>query len=438
MEDILKNAASQADAAEVYILRERETPVQFERGEIQRISQKNTLGVALRLIREGRMGFSTSTTLEDRGLVERALATADFGESQDLKFPSKDFTAVESHDSHLASLTAEELIDDAHNILDRLAALAPSTPIDLGLSQKEVEIEVGNTSGFQGKYSRTGLGVSVGTRSAQGFREVYRSFSSGRYFTFPEKWLEELGRRHQQAQNRIGVPTGKMPVIFSPGTFGALVMRLIAAIDGTSLNAGTSPLEGRLGEQLFDSRLNIREDPHLSWGLHTCPFDDEGVATRPRDLIKEGRLEGYLYDLKSAGEAGVESTGNGFKRGLFASGASQKPHPTPSNLIISGGAIPLADLIAEIDEGLLIEGVMGAHTGNIQAGEYSLNINPGFYIREGRIVGRATDAMVSGNIYETLTDIGALSAEQGILAMFGPMGYGPYVMLPGASVTGGG
>lgn len=436
MEDILKLAAQKADAAEVVVIRERETPVSFERGQLNRISKKDTAGVALRLIKDGRLGFATSTTLDDSKLVDRALATADFGEQLNIKFPNQEFAEVESHDDYLASLTEEELIDDAHSIMDRIAAFDPSIPIDLFITQTEKTIEIGNSSGFRGSYSTTNLGTMISTRSPQGFREVARGYSSSRYFSFPEIWLAQLAERHHQAQKKQSVPTRKMPVIFSPGTFGTLIIRLLAGIDGTRLNSGTSPLEGKIGEKLFDEKLSITEDPHRTWGIFSCPFDDEGVATAPKEIVKDGVLKSYLYDLKSAKEAGCESTGNGFKRGFWSSGAGDKPTPATTNLVIPGGATPLADMIAQIDEGILIEGVMGAHTGNILAGEFSLNINPGFYIKDGKIAGRATDAMASGNIYKVLTSIKALSSEQGLLAMFGPIGYGPYVLLPEISVTG--
>jgi len=436
MEDILKLAAQKADAAEVVVMRDKETPVMFERGQLNKISKKDTTGVALRLVKDGQLGFATSTTLEDPGLVERALATAKFGEKIDVNFPNEGFTDVESYDEYLASLTEEELIDDAHSIMDKMAAFDPAIPIDLFISQSEKGIEVGNSSGFRGNYTRTNLGIMISTRSPQGFREVARSYLSSRYFSFPEMWISQLVERHHQAQNRKSVPTKKMPVIFSPGTFGTLVVRLLAGIDGSNLNAGTSPLEGKIGKKLFDEKLSILEDPHRSWGLFSCPFDDEGVPTSPKEIVKDGVLKSYLYDLKSAKDAGCKSTGNGFKRGFWSAGAGDKPTPTPTNLVIPGGAIPLTDLIGQIDEGILIEGVMGAHTGNINAGEFSLNINPGFYIKDGKIAGRATDAMASGNIYQALTNIEALSSEQGLLAMFGPIGYGPYVMLPDVSVTG--
>ncbi len=436
MENILKLAAQKADSAEVVVMRDKETPVFFERGEINKISKKDTTGVALRLIKDGRLGFATSTTLDDSRLVERALATAQFGERIEIDFPNREISEVESYDAYLASLTEEELIDDAHSIMDRMAAFDPSILVDLYINQTEKEIEIGNSSGFRGKYNKTNLGIMLSTRSAQGFREGGSGYSSSRYFTFPEMWLAQLAERHHQAQKRQSVPTKKMPVIFSPGTFGTLVTRLLAGIDGTNLNAGTSPLEGKIGKKLFDDKLSILEDPHRTWGIFSCPFDDEGVPTNPKEIIKDGVLQSYLYDLKSAREAGCESTGNGFKRGFWSSGAGDKPTPTPTNIVIPGGAVPLADIIGKLDEGILIEGVMGAHTGNINAGEFSLNINPGFYIKDGKISGRATDAMASGNIYETLTNIEAMSSEQGLLAMFGPIGYGPYVLLPEVSVTG--
>jgi len=437
MKEIINLARNKAEKAEVLVFRNRSTPVQFSRGELQKISKKDTVGVGLRLIKDGRLGFATSSSTEDTEIVDRALDAAQFGEEIDLTFPEQsEPEEAEAYDPYLASLTEEELIADSSEIMNKMAAFDPSIPLDLRVGQSELEVEITNSEGLDGKYSKTGFSTFVSTRSPQGFSEVRRAYSSSRYFSFPELWLSELTERHHQAQNRMQVPTGKMPVIFSPGTFGALILRLIVGINGSSINQGISPLEDKLGDKLFDTSLNIYEQPHRTWGLLSCPFDDEGVPTQSKAIVDEGVLKHFLYDLKSGKEAGKESTGNGFKRQLFGGGITALPSPAPTNLVIPGGTTPLAEMIAGIDEGILIEGVMGAHTGNIPAGEYSLNINPGFYIKNGRIVGKATDAMVSGNIYESLTKIGDFSSEQGLLAMFGPMGYAPYVMLPEASVTG--
>ncbi len=436
MKNLLQLIRQKGDSGEIVALREREIPVSFERGVLQKINKKDTYGLAVRIINNGRLGFATASSPQDHSVVQKAADICEFGDPVELNFPAEDITSVECFDDRLAELTEKELIAEARRVLDLMTAYDDSIPANVSAQIRENTMEIVNTTGLEESYKKTALIFSLSTLSPQGFFETAKSHASTRYFTVPERWVEELVLRHQQGQNRLNIPTGKMPVIFAPETFGTLIYRLLAGIDGSNLNAGISPLDGKLEQKLFCDSFNIHEDPHRPWGIWSCPFDDEGVPTSAKEIIKDGVLKSFLYDLRQATEAGTKSTGNGFKRGLFGGGISAQPAPAASNLIIPPGTQPLADIISDLAEGLLVESVMGAHTGNIPAGEFSLNVARGYYIKNGKIQGKAIDTMVAGNIYETLTKIENYSSETGLLSMFGPIGYGPHVLIPEVSVTG--
>ena len=116
-------------------------------------------------------------------------------------------------------------------------------------------------------------------------------------------------------------------------------------------------------------------------------------------------LNSYLYDLKTAAQSGVESTGNG-ERGLF-----DPPHISSTNLVFQAGETPLADMIASIDRGLLVEDVLGLGQGNVISGAFSNPMSLAFVIEKGEIVGRVKDVSIAGNVYDLLADIAAVSQE---------------------------
>ena len=120
-----------------------------------------------------------------------------------------------------------------------------------------------------------------------------------------------------------------------------------------------------MGEKLFDSKISVIDDATVDGRFDSAPYDAEGVAHRRNAFIENGVLKGFYYDLKTAAQSGVESTGNG-SRGLFG-----PPNPAPTNLMIGAGETQLADMIAGIDEGLLIEDVLGLGQGNIISGAFS-------------------------------------------------------------------
>lgn len=142
--------------------------------------------------------------------------------------------------------------------------------------------------------------------------------------------------------------------------------------------------------------------------------------------MERGALQGFYYDLKTAAQSGVESTGNG-SRGLF-----NPPSPSLTNFQIEPGQATLAEMIASIDEGLLIEDVIGMGQGNVISGAFSNPLSLAFKIEKGEIVGRVKNASIAGNVYDVLQNVAAVSREsQWVYNMF----HAPYLMLSDMNVV---
>jgi PmbA protein len=176
-------------------------------------------------------------------------------------------------------------------------------------------------------------------------------------------------------------------------------------LNGKNIYRGISPMAGRLGEPLFDAKLTVVDDPTLDGRPGSSSHDDEGMPRQRRVLIDRGVLRGFIYDLKTAAQSGAEPTGHG-ERGLFS-----PPAPSFSNLVLSGGDTPLADMVSGIEEGLLVESPLGLGQGNVISGAFSNNLSLAFKIAGGEIVGRVKDVSIGGNIYEDLRHIKAVSRE---------------------------
>ncbi|NIV31990.1 MAG: hypothetical protein GWN58_21660 [Anaerolineae bacterium] len=112
-----------------------------------------------------------------------------------------------------------------------------------------------------------------------------------------------------------------------------------------------------------------------------------------------------MYDLKTAAQSGVDSTGNG-SRSLFS-----PPSPSPTNLVLGAGETPLAEMIAGIDEGLLADSALGLGQGNVLSGAFSNSLGLAYKIEKGEIVGRVKDVSIAGNVYDLLQDVAAVSRE---------------------------
>jgi len=120
-------------------------------------------------------------------------------------------------------------------------------------------------------------------------------------------------------------------------------------------------------------------------------------------LIEKGILKNYYYDLQNAAEAGVKPSGNGLRYSFHTS-----PSPGISNLIVSEGNTSFTDMIKDIKTGIIVDQVLGLGQGNILSGAFSNNVQLGYKIVNGKIVGRIKNVMIAGNALEVLKDIIAI------------------------------
>jgi PmbA protein len=217
------------------------------------------------------------------------------------------------------------------------------------------------------------------------------------------------------AQHPAEAPAGKVPVVLPPEAFGHLLGAVLGGIHGRSVARGESPLAGRLGQQILDEKLTIVDRPHMDYADGAREIDADGIATRRLTLFEGGTLKTFLYDLDSAGLAGAEPTGNDDCR--------------PYNVVVTPGTSTSEELIAGIDDGLLVRNLIGFGQGNILNGDFSCNVGLGFRIRGGEVVGRVKNTMLAGNVYDLLGAGVRLSSDtdyQGRL---------PWAVVEGASVS---
>jgi PmbA protein len=129
----------------------------------------------------------------------------------------------------------------------------------------------------------------------------------------------------------------------------------------------------------------------------------------PLCLVEKGLLRSYYCDLLYARKLGALPTGHGYKTAMWGGEVvSFMPTPSLQHLTLGAGDRGLSEMISTMDRGIVVGQALGAHSGNIPNGDYSIGLAPGFYVERGEIVGRVKDAMASGNIYESLGNISAV------------------------------
>ena len=212
-----------------------------------------------------------------------------------------------------------------------------------------------------------------------------------------------------EALSKIGaksVPSGDYKVIINNDAMVSLLSTFAGVFSADAVQKGLSLLKDKEGEDIASSIVNLVDDPHLKNGLASVGFDDEGVATRKTYLIKDGKLDSFLHNLKTANKAGVKSTGNGFKNS-YASPISV----SPTNFYFEPGNKEFDELVSTIDEGIIINDLAGLHSGaNAITGDFSLAAK-GFFINNGKKDFPIEQITVSGNFFKLLNDIEEIGSD---------------------------
>ena len=259
-------------------------------------------------------------------------------------------------------------------------------------------IEVAATNGFSGGYDRTDRVLSCGAITGEGTEMERDYFGEMRVFQADLPDAETVGRiAGERAVARAGAkkpPTGAYPVLYDERIASSLIGHLLQAVSGTAVSRGASWLRDAMGEAVLPAHLSVTEDPHRARAGGSKPFDAEGLATRRREIVKDGVLTGWTLDLATARKLGMESTGNA------ARGTSSPPAPAPHNIALTEGAESRADLMREMGTGLLITSMIGSSI-NATTGDYSRGAS-GFWVENGEIAYPVNECTVAGNLRDML------------------------------------
>jgi len=428
--DLFNYLKSEAEQVEVVEMQNESTTVEFEANKLKTSKVEETRGTAVRVVRHGRLGFAAST---DRDAINKLAAnvmeSASYGDEIPLHFAGPQAAASSrTFDSGIADLPIQRLVEIGGEMIEMLLAVEPEARVNVSLNRGIQTVSVRTQAGAEVSFERSPFSISIDLSRVQN-EDILTLFDMlgmtllnedplmpARHLVEKLKWAKRLTTLH----------SGTMPVLFSPSGSLAWLLPLIEGLNGRNVYKGVSPMTGKISKKIFDEELTVMDDGTLDGKLGSAPYDDEGIPHRCNVLIDHGVLKGFLYDLKTAVQSGVESTGNGMRE-LF-----NPPRIAPTNLVIEPGNQPLDEIISNIDEGLLVDDLLGLGQGNILSGSFSNPVALGLKIEKGEIVGRVKDVSVAGNIYDLLENITSVSKEtRWIFNTFSA----PYILLSDMNVV---
>jgi PmbA protein len=409
VEEILAKAKKAAEAAEVFLLSSEETPLQFEANRLKSIQTKQSTHLALRIIKEGRLGYATTTEPTDgQGLVESAVETARFGMPAKFELPSTTtYPKVDVLDPAVESTPIEKMSQLGDELIAIITDHTPDIICEATVEKETISLKLINSQGGQASYKKSvfALGVMGSLIRDTDMLFVGEVQSSCNPLTQPKDIARVVLNQLELAKNQASAPTRELPVVFTPrGVASAFIPSLMMAFNGKTVLEGASPIGDKLDKKVFDQKISLWDDPTIAYRPNSRPCDDEGVASQRTPLIEQGKVASFLYDLQTAALASTKSTGSGSRGGRL-------PVPSASTLVIAPDKTSFDDMVSDIREGLVIEQLMGAEQGNILGGDFSGNVLLGYKVESGKIVGRVKNTMVSGNVYQALREVTAIGSQ---------------------------
>ena len=392
--------------------------VSVRKGEVENVERNRDKSLGVTVYVGQRRGNASTSDFSRTALEQTVRAAHDIA-----RFTAEDpaaglpevedlaFGAVAERDLdlfHPWAIVAEQAVEIAQRC--EAAALEVDRRITnsdgAGVSAQQSHFFMANSRGFRGGYPSSRHSVSVapiaslpGKRGDDMQRDAwYSSMRSPDDLAAPEA----VGRyAAERALSRLAarkVATTEVPVLFESTVASGLLGSLVGAVSGGALYRKSSFLLDSLGKEVMAPHLDVREDPHVLRGKGSAPFDDEGVVTRARDVVKAGVLQGYFLSSYSARKLGMRSTGH--------AGGSQ-------NLTLSSRLTQPGDdldaMLKKLHRGLFVIELMGQGVNQV-TGDYSRGA-AGFWVENGRIAFPVHEITIAGNLRDMLKGIVAVGAD---------------------------
>ena len=370
--------AVNGEQLEAFVSRGGDTEVRVYEGEVEHFVSAQAEGIGIRVIRDGRTGFAYAGTLDEAAIAE-VLAEA----RDNVTFGTVDEWAglaepdgVEPTDQplwndELAAFPTERKIDLAKELEQLTLAADKRVRVDdSNYADAYGEAAVATTTGIRQWGRENGCYVSVSTLADDGDEtQSGFGFSVGRspdLFDLPRA-AREAAERATRLLGATKPPSRRTTVVFDPFVTAQLLGIIASTLNGEAVVKGRSLFKDRLGEQVAPPFVSLVDDPTNPLAYTATDVDGEGLAARRNVLIDGGVLQMFVHNSYSARRAATVSTGNAVRGGF-----SGTPGVGALALQLAPGTRSQEELIADIDDGLLVQSVQGIHSGvNSISGDFS-------------------------------------------------------------------
>lgn len=403
-----KAIENDCDSYEIYIDESKSIQLDSLKDELNFAKEEIECGVGIRVIKDNKVGFAFTSNM-DR-VIETAKQSI---ENTKLNKVDENYSFAEIekipkvekvYDKKFNDLSLDESIEFLKTTID--TALENGCEVTgSGFSASEGRSLILNSNGVSIEDEGTGFGIglSVTIQKESQVATAYNSQTSRFFDLDGEELANEVCQLAKNSLDTKPIETNDYSVVLDYFAATGLLQTFIGAFNGENVMRGRSILKDKMGSEIANPNLSVIDNPLLEKGMSTAKCDGEGSVSTKTELIKDGMLNSFIYDIYTANKSGMKTTSNGLRGSYLTT-----PMIAPTNLEFKFKE--MRDL-EEIDKGVLTTSVLGAHTANPISGDFSVEASNAFKIENGELTDPINKAMISGNIFEIMKNVEGLNSQ---------------------------
>jgi len=410
VEEALKAGADDADCV---VVESRDTSLRTRLKEFENIEGSESRDLGIRVFLKGAKGYQTAIISTNNLLknnlsqtVQRAIDAAKLA-------PADEHTKLAESGEYTKTIKDLQIYDDKEvsaNKLKDWALEAESAALAVkGVTNSEGaeasyttdETVMVTSKGFVGSYKSSGYSVSVSViAGADNLMETDYEYCYTRFLedlVNPSEIGRKAGELTVRKLNPRKIKTCKVPIIYDKKVSKSFLSSLCSGINGSSIVKKSSFLSDKMGQQIFPAGIDIIDDPKILRALSTEPFDAEGFEAEKMFLVKDGVLQNWILDLRTASKLGLKSNARASR------GISSAPSPSSTNVYMNAGNVTPESLIKDVKEGLYLTDAFGMGMNGV-TGDYSQGA-AGFWIENGELTYPVSEITIAGNMLDMFKNI---------------------------------
>lgn len=406
-----------ADQAEAYVEAGASLDVELENGRLATTGASRGTGACLRVVKDGRLGFAYWTEDKDAGsAADRALQQARLAPRKDFHFPGPEKVAPMPGrwDDRVAALEVADAIGLAQDLVAGAKESSPKSVLAGGGASLDFDAwALANSNGIAVADRFTSASASASLVLEDGSRSISAGESRSAHKLGAGLDARAVAREAGTTIESLRKPKpakakGATDVVLRPDAALELVASLaISAVAGDDAMRGKTVWSDKRGQGVAAPGFDLADDPWLAGAIGATPVDGDGLATQRLPIIAGGVLRTFLFDAWDGHRHGQAST-----RSAVRGGFKSRPDTGTHHLVLSSpSARPYDQLLAGIDDGFLVDSVLGAHTANITTGDFSVTAPSVWRIHNGAIAGPVSEIAIGGNLPDLLLRLAGVAKE---------------------------